>query len=87
MLTCVSVSRGQAVAVSSFSCCPSESTGELISPSFAEMQRTSDSSSNCRATDLLPDDSDAAFSTSQPGMSGSGTVATDTHRCDFVDTQ
>lgn len=64
VLTCVSVSQGQAVVVSSFSRCPSESASELISPSFAEMKQTSDSSSNCRATDLLSDDSDAAFSTS-----------------------
>lgn len=64
VLTCVSVSQGQAVAVFSFSCCPSQSASELISPSFTEMKQTSDSSSNCRATDLLSYDSDATFSTS-----------------------
>lgn len=64
MLTCVSVIQGQADVVSSFICCPSESDSELISPSFAEMRQTSGSSSNCRATDLLSDDSDATFSSS-----------------------
>ena len=64
VLTCVSVSQGQANAVFSFSCHPSECVSELISPSFAEMKQTSDSSRNCRATDLLSDDSDAAFSKS-----------------------
>lgn len=55
---------GQAAAVFSFSCCPSVNASELIPSSFAAMKKTSDSSNNCRATDLLSDDSDAAFSTS-----------------------
>lgn len=64
VLTRIFVSQGQVVAVSSLRCYPSESTGELIPPSFAEMKQTSDLNSNCRATDRLSDDSDAAFSTS-----------------------
>ena len=63
VLTRVSVSQGQVDAVASFSCCPSESASELISPSFAEMKQISGSSSNCKATDRLSDYSDAAFST------------------------
>lgn len=65
VLTCVSVRQGQAVGVSFFSGSPSESACKLISPSFAEMKQTSDSRINCRVTDLLSDDSDAAFSTRQ----------------------
>lgn len=76
VLTCVSVSQGQVVAVSSFSCCPSESASELISPSFAEMKQTSDSSSNCRATDLLSDDSDAAFSTNPDSLAAMSRIGT-----------
>lgn len=64
VLTCVSVSQGQAVVVSSFSYCPSESASELIYPSSADRKQTSDSSSNCRSTHLFCGDSDAAFSAS-----------------------
>lgn len=45
----------------SLSYCPSESGSEFISSSFAEIKQNSDSSRNCRATDLIPDDSKVSF--------------------------
>lgn len=59
-VTCVSVRQGQADAVISFRRCPSESASELISP---HLKQTSDSGNNCRVTNLLYEDSDAAFCT------------------------
>lgn len=65
----------------SFRCCPSESASELISPSFEDMRQTSDSDNNCRVTNLLFEDSDAAFCTNH--VIGE-IVKCNTHRVSFL---
>lgn len=80
-LTCVSVRQGQADAVVSFRCCPSETASELISPSFEDMKQTSDSDNNCRVTNLLYEDSDAAFCTNHVIVDS---VKCDTHSVSFL---